>query len=46
MNRVNRDETHVKRQHLHRGVEQLVPWVLNVPAPEEIPREKEKDKRG
>ena len=28
--------THVERQHLHRGVVELVPWVLNVPTAEEV----------
>lgn len=29
--------THIKRQHLHRRVEELVLWVLNVPTAEEEP---------
>lgn len=29
--------THIKGQHLHRGVEELVFWVLDVPTAEEEP---------
>lgn len=29
--------THIKGQHLHRSVEELIFWVLNVPTSEEEP---------
>lgn len=42
----SRGVTHVERQHLHRGVEELVPWVLNIPTAEEVSTTERENEEG